>query len=338
MDLMTSPDQDQIVDAARAFLTNELPVQYQRWEHGAEQAADRRLAAEFAGLGWIGMGVAEADGGVGFSAVEEMLLFREAGRFMVSPMFLASVIGAKVAVAAKAAELAGSIIEGRLTCGIGIRATTGEAYLIDAAGADLVLLVSASQLSLVPTEALGKIRALRGVDRTVTLQAASWPAHGAATVSGDEAAEIILHLSLFIAAALTGAAEAVRDLSVAHASDRVQFGQKIGTFQAVSHPCADMALRCEAAVSQVKMAAITLRDGRTDREFQVRAARIVALNAALANASASVQLHGGMGFAAEYPVQFFLKRAHLLDQIGGAMAAQLDGFLRLSYPAYGASE
>ncbi len=131
---------------------------------------------------------------------------------------------------------------------------------------------------------------------------------------------------------LVGSAEAVRDMTVLHASERVQFGQKIGTFQAVSHPCADMALRCEAALSQVKMASIVTRDQREDKEFHVRAARIVAFNAATANASAAIQLHGGMGFAAEYPVHFHLKRALLLDKLSTPLSAQLDNFLALTYP------
>jgi alkylation response protein AidB-like acyl-CoA dehydrogenase len=335
---MTSPDQDQIIDAARAFLSNELPVQYTRWEKGAGLAPDTGMLPEFASLGWLGMGVAEADGGVGFGAVEEMLLFREAGRFLVSPVLLANVIAAKVAVGAGAVELAGLIIEGKTRCGIAIPAARGqgpckEVYLIEANEADYVLLIGRQTISLIKRGSLADALTLRGVDGTVTLQSAPWPnATAVAEVSWEAAEDILLQMSLFIGAMLTGGAEAVRDLTVAHAIERSQFGQKIGAFQAVSHPCADMALRCEAAFSQIKMAAITLRDGRGDGEFQVRAARIVAFNAALANAAASVQLHGGMGFAAEYPVQFFLKRAHLLDQIAGALPDQLDRFLGLDYP------
>jgi len=335
---MTSPDQDQIIDAARGFLSNELPVQYTRWEKGAALSADRGMLPEFAALGWLGMGIAEADGGVGFSAVEEMLLFREAGRFLVSPILLGSVIAAKVAVGAGAAALAASIIEGKTQCGIAIPAARGQGpsedvYLIEASEAEYVVLVGRQTICLINRDGLADALPVRGVDGTVTLQSAPWPAAAAVIeVSGRVAEDILLQMSLFIGAMLTGGAEAVRDLTVAHASERSQFGQKIGAFQAVSHPCADMALRCEAAFSQIKMAAITLRDGRADGEFQVRAARIVAFNAALANAAAAVQLHGGMGFAAEYPVQFFLKRAHLLDQIAGALPDQLDLLLGLDYP------
>ena len=122
----------------------------------------------------------------------------------------------------------------------------------------------------------------------------------------------------------------IKDLTVEHVCEREQFGHKIGTFQAVSHPCSDMAVRCEAALSQTKVAAVTTRDKRKDIKFQVLAARIVAMEAALSNASTAIQLHGGMGFAAECPIHFFLKRAHLLDQIGGKSARHLDALFEQS--------
>ena len=155
----------------------------------------------------------------------------------------------------------------------------------------------------------------------MVLERAAIEPTAARRAGGDAAA---LYLSLLIAAQLTGSAEATRDLCVAYASERSQFGQKIATFQAVSHPLADMAVRCEATLAQMKVAAIALRDGRPDAAFQIAASRVVALDAALSNAQAAVQIHGGMGFTAEYPLHFHLKRAHLLDRLGGTMAEQLD--------------
>jgi alkylation response protein AidB-like acyl-CoA dehydrogenase len=308
-------------------------VQHQRWEPDAAAASDRALLSSFAELGWFGLGLPEAAGGVGFTATEEALLFREAGRFLVTPVLLANVIAARVATAAGDAALAEQIVAGTARCGLAIPAAAGQSYLIDTDGADYVLLLAPEEISILPAGGFKDAKTLHGVDGTVVLQsAARQSGEAVAAVTGVAAAEIAEYLSLLVAAMLVGSAEAVRDMTVAHASERMQFGQKIGTFQAVSHPCADMALRCEAALSQTKMASIVVRDARADHEFQVRAARIVAFNAATANASASIQLHGGMGFAAEYPVHFHLKRALLLDKLCGALSSQLDDFLGLPYP------
>jgi len=321
MDLMLSEDEEQIVDAAKALLSNELPVEYRRWEKGAASAADRAMMAQFAELGWIALGLPESKGGFGFGATEEALLFREAGRALVTPRLLASVVAARIAATAGDTDRASSLIEGRQQAGIAVPDGDGGCFLIDADGAAEMLVIAGAGLALVPGLGFYDRAPVRSTDETVHLERAKLDPV-ASSVAGDSRAAS--HLSLLIAAMLAGSAEAVRDLTVAHACERVQFGQKIGTFQAVSHPIADMAVRCEAALAQVKVAAIAFRDEREDADFQVMAARIVALDAALSNAQAAVQLHGGMGFTAEYPVHFHLKRAHLLDQVGGSMADQLD--------------
>ena len=336
MDLMPSPDQEQIVDAARVFLTRELPVQYARWEPDALHARDRSLLPQFGELGWFAMGLPEEAGGIGFTACEEMLLFREAGRFLVTPMLLFSTVAAKLALAYGAAALVGGLIAGETRCGLALQTPDRDrVLLVEGADARLILHLTADQLVLRRKDSFGAMSDIRSMDDTVTLQAAqACTGEPVALLSGHAAHALTDHMSLLIAAMLVGAAEATRDLTVAHASDRSQFGQKIGSFQAVSHPCADMAVRCEAALSQTKFAAVAVASGREDAEYQVRAARIVALDAALSNATASVQLHGGMGFAAEYPVHLFLKRAMLLNQIGDALPEQLDRFLRLGYPRH----
>jgi alkylation response protein AidB-like acyl-CoA dehydrogenase len=331
MDLMPSPEEEQIIDTARALLSKELPVDFARWEKGAAAAPDRALLLSFAELGWIALGLPEDAGGFGFGATEEMLLFREAGRALVTPMLMAAVIAARLAAAKGDAESLAALVSGMQKVGFAIPSGDGSShYIIDGEDADRILLIATDRVALLSAQNFGDRAAVASVDGAVTLERATLAEDGVAlSVEGDEARVLLRHLSLLIAATLVGAAEAVRDLTVAHASERTQFGQKIGSFQAVSHPCADMAVRCEAALSQAKLAAVTLRDGRADASFQVQAARIVAIEAAIANASAAIQLHGGMGFAAEYPIHFFLKRAHLLDQIGGAAAGQLDALFAL---------
>ncbi|MGV3769457.1 MAG: acyl-CoA dehydrogenase family protein [Sphingobium phenoxybenzoativorans] len=332
MDLMPSPEEEQIIDMARGLLSKELPVDYLRWEEGPAKAADRALLPQCAELGWIALGLSEEHGGFGFGATEEMLLFREVGRALVTPVLFASVIAARLAATLGESDLTAAIATGNATVSLAVPDAGGSGYfLIDAEGSDRILLVDHDSVTLLDPSAFSNRSAIRSLDPTVTLESAVLDSGAAGLqVGGRDAEPLFRHISLLIAAMLVGAAEAVRDLSVAHASERTQFGQKIGTFQAVSHPCADMAVRCEAALSQAKLAAVVVRDAGDDAEFQVTAARIVALDAALSNAAAAIQLHGGMGFAAEYPVHFYLKRAHLLDQVGGRIALQLDDLFALN--------
>ena len=84
MDLMLSPEEEQIVDAARVLLLKELPVEAARWHNGAAAAPDREVFGRFCRAWLVGAGVARGAGGFGFGVTEEALLFREAGRALVT--------------------------------------------------------------------------------------------------------------------------------------------------------------------------------------------------------------------------------------------------------------
>ena len=137
---------------------------------------------------------------------------------------------------------------------------------------------------------------------------------------------------MLVAAVLVGVAEAARDDAVSYVKDRFQFGKPIGVFQAVKHPCADMAVACEAAWFQTTMAAIAMRDGLPDASFQAAAAKAVATRSAIRGAESDVQIHGGYGFTAEYDPHLFVKRAHVLDRLAGDTSRQLADVLAGSPP------
>src|SRR5262249_32865507 len=101
------------------------------------------------------------------------------------------------------------------------------------------------------------------------------------------------------------------------------FGQPVGGFQAVKHRCADMAVRSEAALTQVHYAALSLRDGTADAAFQVEAAAVVAAKGALDNAEINVQNHGGIGFTWEHTAHRYVTRARVLTAIGGGLRGHL---------------
>jgi alkylation response protein AidB-like acyl-CoA dehydrogenase len=122
-----------------------------------------------------------------------------------------------------------------------------------------------------------------------------------------------------IAAALTtalqvGVAQRGLDMTVAYSLERVQFGRPIGSFQAVKHIVADMLVRAEVARAAVYAAACAV-DGRSDDDPDraAAAAKVVAGEAALANAKWCIQVHGGIGYTWELDVQRYWKRACVLD-------------------------
>jgi alkylation response protein AidB-like acyl-CoA dehydrogenase len=127
------------------------------------------------------------------------------------------------------------------------------------------------------------------------------------------------------AAFLVGLARGCTDLSVAYAHERRQFDRPIGSFQAVKHILADMAVRTELARAAVHAAACTVDDpdgGNATRA--VAGAKLLAGEGAVANGLAATQVHGGMGFTWEVDVHLYLKRAWALGTVFGTSGQHAD--------------
>ncbi len=125
---------------------------------------------------------------------------------------------------------------------------------------------------------------------------------------------------LLTAAYCVGMADRLTELAVDYANERQQFDRPIGSFQAVKHICADMAVRAELARVAVEAAACVLDDPTTgSRPRALAGAKLLAGEAAVLNGRAATQVYGGMGFTWEVDVHLFLKRAWVLEtQFGGS--------------------
>lgn len=125
-------------------------------------------------------------------------------------------------------------------------------------------------------------------------------------------------------AEMVGGTAAVLDRTVEYVRTRHQFDRPIGSFQAVKHRCADMAVRAEVARSSTTYAVVSVRDGAADQDFQVSVAKILCAGAYLQNAADNVQNHGGMGFTWECDAHLYVKRARSFDVAFGSRLEQLD--------------
>lgn len=115
-----------------------------------------------------------------------------------------------------------------------------------------------------------------------------------------------------IAALSLSLTQAVLDLALAYAKDRVQFGQPISKFQAVQFKLADIATELEAARWLTYRAAY-LRDGGQPFLKEASMAKLKASRLATWAASEAVQIHGGLGYMLESPVARFYCDAKVLE-------------------------
>jgi hypothetical protein len=106
-------------------------------------------------------------------------------------------------------------------------------------------------------------------------------------------------LEVVWAAEVVGAAQHLLDVAVEYAKVRVQFGQPIGTFQAIKHRLADMHIEVQLAETAVLWASL-------EPEQERRVCRY-AVDAAIGVAEAAIQVHGAMGFTWELGLHFYLR-------------------------------
>ena len=120
-----------------------------------------------------------------------------------------------------------------------------------------------------------------------------------------------------------GLGEAMLDATVAYATDRQQFGRPIGSFQAVKHACADMAVQLAVARELVTdaVAQVASRDVAHGAGVAASMAKAYAGDAAVAVAGKAMQLHGGIGYTWESGIHVFLKRADLNRSLFGGSVA-----------------
>jgi len=341
VDLLPTTEQDEIIATVRSQLEREFDLHALAERDGAAQVVDDALWQRCAELGWFGLGMAEALGGVGYTLAEEALLFAEVGAHATPGPFLPTVLGARLAALAGATDLRDGILSGEQRIALAEPHGHGEASagatvsgtfrVTDHGGAHLVLVLVDDTASIV---AASELVAEPMASLDLLVPTAIGAVSGVPALSHlDGAAGLRLRATVLVAAELAGIATATADQSTQYAKDREQFGQPVGGFQAVKHRCADMAVRAEAATSLVRYASLAVRDGHHDARFHAEAARAVAAAAAVDNAQINVQNHGGIGFTWEHTAHRYVTRAQVRSRTVGTLRDALANLLAQPSPA-----
>jgi alkylation response protein AidB-like acyl-CoA dehydrogenase len=122
----------------------------------------------------------------------------------------------------------------------------------------------------------------------------------------------------FTAAQLLGIAEKTQELATEYAKKREQFDRPIGSFQAIKHILADCYTRQELARAATYAAGATIDEPSVGSIARaVTTAKLIAGDAAMKNARACIQVHGGMGYTWEIPAHYYLKRVWVLENAFG---------------------
>jgi len=121
-------------------------------------------------------------------------------------------------------------------------------------------------------------------------------------------------------AEMLGAARRCLEMSVGYVKVREQFGQLIGSFQAIRHRCAEMLLEVENSHSAVYYAAWALTAGAEDAAMAASVCKSYVSESARKVCGDAIQVHGGIGFTWEYDLHLYFKRAKALEPLYGDAA------------------
>jgi alkylation response protein AidB-like acyl-CoA dehydrogenase len=334
--------------AVRKLLEHESPLEkvvaHAESDLGFDRDLWRRLAQE---IGVAGLAIPEQFGGIGATAHEQVIVAEELGRSLACTPFLASVgLAANLLLASgdgdACAAYLPAIAAGESTAAVAYRGidgavdpqrlpisarATGEgwllsgeaSYVVDGHSADLLLVLARVEdtvgLFAVDAAAVGLTRQrMRTLDHT-RAQATIRLADVAGSLVGELGAwpwleAALLRATVLLAAEQVGGADVALETAVEYAKLRVQFGRKIGSFQAIKHRLADVAVENDRARSAVEHAAWAAAFGTAEQLQEAAAMAALVCGPAFVHAAQeSIQVHGGIGFTWEHQAHRYFRRA-----------------------------
>ena len=326
MDFRFSDDQKLFQQTVREFLVAEITPERIRASWQTDTGRSDALWAQLAELGLTGITVPEAHGGLGMNELDFVLLAEEIGYVALpEPLIDTVLVGVPCLRDCGNEQLAAEWLpkiaagEAKLAIGLDCNPLVADAHV-----AGLLLLAHGDELHAVPRADV-TLTANECLDPSRRLFRVDWTPSAVTRLAGGAAGRALIdaalnRAALGAAAQCLGLAQRMIEISVAYTRDRQQFGQAIGTFQAVQHLMANVAVKLEYARAPVHRAAYDIAHGNPRASVSVSHAKIAATEAALLGARNSIQVHGAMGYTWEVDLHIFAKRAWTLDSAWGDRA------------------
>jgi len=384
MPLYLTEDQVMLRDTAREFMADRGSITEQlrkcrAWLDPPDQALVARhrdmnckdgfghaLWREFGELGFTGILVDEADGGLGLGPVEAGIVLEEIGRNLTPSPFLITAVAAVEALKGSALRerwfpgiLAGETVAALAIdegpkhrpeaiamqaerSGNGFRLTGRKQFVVQGASADVFIVAARAEerltLFAVEKEAPGlSVEGVRLADSSIAARLE----FGGVEVDGDAVigqvgqggailARVLAAARTGAASELVGVASGAMDMTVDYLKQRKQFGRLIGEFQVLQHRSAHLYSELEIARAATLKAQQLLAEGSPEAEAMVSAAKAKAGRVATLAVQEGVQMHGGIGMTDEYSIGLYMKRDRVLNELFGDPAYHADKLARIN--------
>lgn len=314
MDFLLSDIHDDLASSIDALLTKaDVPAVARAWATG-DRTPSTRVFTQLAETGVFGLMIDEEHDGAGAGAVEMVVAAEQLGRHAMPGPLAETIAVAPDLLAGTPA--AGRLAEIAAGCLVSVAIDPWTAGAADAVAAEHIYVVEGGVLAV--GEVVGNSRP--SVDPTRSVSTVRATDVIAETVDADRAA---LLGALATAAQLLGLGQGMLAMAAEYAVARRQFGRQIGSFQAVKHHLADVAIALEMARPLVLGAAVgvdgAVPDG-TDVARDICAAKVAAADAAHLAARRALQVFGAIGYTAEHDLCLYLTKTRALMSAWGTPA------------------
>jgi alkylation response protein AidB-like acyl-CoA dehydrogenase len=348
-----SEEQTILRDAAKAWVEEKSPVTALRKlrDSGNADGFDRAVWREMAEMGWTGIIVPEEFGGTGLGCLTLGIVLEETGRTLTaSPLLSTALIGASAIVlggsVAQKQEWLPKIADGSVVAAFAVdegphhhperislkasgnRLSGTKTFVADGGSADLVVAAAHNALFLVRGDAKGLTRQrLHSVD-----------SRGFANLTFDRVEaeplspvldQVLDRARTGLAAEMLGTATQAFEVTLEYLKTRTQFGQLIGTFQALQHRAAKMFTDLELTRSCVEAALTAIDKGAGDVPQLASLAKAKAGETLHLVSSEMVQMHGGIGMTDVHDAGLYLKRARVTEAMYGGASYHRDRYATL---------
>jgi alkylation response protein AidB-like acyl-CoA dehydrogenase len=293
-----TPEQEALRTEARRWLDEHYPPERVAELADSDAGWDPASWAGLAELGWLGVSVAEEEGGAGLGFLEEAVLLEELGRALYPGPYFSTIV---LALPVLGPDDRAKVAAGEVRWSAQVDGLVPDLALVDC-------VLTAEGAVDAAGETVETIDATRRFGRS-------------AAAAGDAALDRP-RLRAALALEAVGVAQRALDWGVDHARERQQFGKSIGVYQAVSHSLVDAFMATELARSLAYWAAWCVAEGDDQAPVAAAAAAAYAAEAAVSACERAIQVHGGIGFTWEHPLHRFYKRAQWIQAFDGFPAVQ----------------
>jgi alkylation response protein AidB-like acyl-CoA dehydrogenase len=369
MPLYLDEDQVMLRDTARDFMAGEGSIAQQLRRYRDMDCKDgfgHALWKQFGEMGFTGILVEEADGGLGLGHVEAGIVLEEIGRNLTPSPFLITAVAAVEALRGSPLRerwlpgiLSGDTVAALAVdegpkhrpeaialraerAGNGFRLTGHKQFVVQGASADFFIVAANSgdgvTLFVVEKEAVGlSVDGIRLADSSIgaRLDFKGVEVDADAVIGEVDRGGSVLDRVLGAgragaAAEMVGLGSAAMGMTIEYMKQRRQFGRLIGEFQALQHRSAHLYSELEIARAATLKAQQLLDERNPEAEKMVSVAKAKAGRTSTLAVQEGVQMHGGIGMTDEYDIGLFMKRDRVLNELFGDANYHADKVARLS--------